>query len=142
MRTVIIFFVSVFAVAAISSLTTSYFVREKPVSSRDMHNWLHAQLHISDAQLIALEEIEEHFAAEGDLLRNALAKSKAELAIALREEGTFTPRVAAAVEALHFNMGELQKLSIAHLYEMTTVLDPDQTQQLMQYAEMALTTAP
>ena len=142
MRTVIIFFVSVFAVAAISSLATSYFVRDTPASPDDLHDWLHTQLDLSDTQTIALDKIEEQYAAKEIPLRESYAKAKADLATALREEPAFTPRIAEAVEALHSSMGELQKVSIAHLYEMTSVLDPDQSQVLIQYAEMALTPVP
>lgn len=141
MRTLILFFVVVFGMAAMSSLATWYFVSGTPESQHDVHDWLHEQLDLTDDQVVALEKIEERSAAEESQLRDAFATANRELATALREEGAYTPRVAAAVEGVHRQMGELQKLSIAHLFEMTTILEPEQNEKLMHYAEIALTEA-
>ena len=35
-------------------------------------------------------------------------------------------------------MGELQKLSIQHIFEMKTVLTPEQFERLLHYAQQAL----
>lgn len=106
-----------------------------------MHRWLHDQLGLTAEKKESLTRIETRFAVEEKSLQEALLQANRDLATAIREDGSYTPRVAAAVEQVHHQMGELQKLSIAHLFEMTTVLSPDQSAKLMQLAEMALTEA-
>lgn len=141
MRNLILFFVVVLGMAAMSALTTWYFVSGTSESYHDVHDWLHEELNLTDDQVVALEKIEGQFADEESQLRDAFANANRDLATALREEGAYTPRVATAVEGVHREMGELQKLSIAHLFEMTTILEPEQSEKLMHYAEMALTEA-
>lgn len=142
MRTVILFFAVVIGVAAISTLATRHFIERPPQTQDALHHWLHDRLDLTAAQKEALAKIDVRFAAEVKRLRDALAVANRDLATAIREEGSYTPRVVAAVEHVHHEMGELQKLSIAHLFEMTTVLSPEQSARLMQYAEMALTAGP
>jgi Spy/CpxP family protein refolding chaperone len=139
MRTVILFFFLVVGVAAVSALATRYLIDQTPRQPEALHEWLHAQLDLTDEQLEALEKIETTFAVKETPLRAAFTEANRDLAIVIREEGAYTPKVSAAVENVHRQMGELQKISIAHLFEMTTVLEPEQKNKLMHYAEMALT---
>ena len=142
MRTVILFFFLVVGVAAVSALATRYLIDQPPRQPEVLHDWLHAQLDLTDEQLVALERIEAEFAVKEAPLRDAFAADNRDLATVIREEGAYTPKVSIAVENVHQQMGELQKLSIAHLFEMTTVLEPEQKKKLMHYAEMALTETP
>jgi Spy/CpxP family protein refolding chaperone len=139
MRTVILFFFLVVGVAAVSALATRYLINQTPRQPGALHDWLHAQLDLTDEQLEALEKIEATFAVKETPLREAFTAANRDLAIVIREEGAYTSRVSKAVENVHQQMGELQKISIAHLFEMTTVLEPEQKNKLMTYAEMALT---
>lgn len=142
MRTTILFFVGVIAVAAVSSLATRHFTEPTPETEDALHHWLHDQLELTAGQRDALSKIEARFRGDEARLRDALAQANHDLAQAIREHDSFSPSVAAAVENVHLQMGELQKLSIAHLYEMKAILTPAQGDKLMQLAEMALTEAP
>ncbi|RKX35789.1 MAG: heavy metal resistance protein [Verrucomicrobia bacterium] len=142
MRTVILFFFVVIGVAAISALATRHFTEQSPQTPDAMHGWLHEELNLTDEQEASLNRIEEQFAGEEAGLRAAFNAANRHLATVIREEGAFTPRVVAAVENVHREMGELQKLSISHLFEMTKVLAPEQNEKLMRYAEKALTETP
>lgn len=142
MRIVILFFAMVVGVAAVSALVTRQFVERPPESQEALHRWLHERLDLTPDQKESLKKIEDRFAVEEQRLRDDLAQANRDLAVAISEDGSYTPRVSAAVERVHLQMGELQKLSIEHLFEMTTVLSPEQSARLMQYAEMALTEAP
>ena len=142
MRTVILFFAVVVGVAAIAALATRQLIEQPPRTQDAMHRWLHDRLELTAEQEESLRKIESRFASEERRLRNGLSQANRDLATVISEESSYTPRVAAAVERVHSEMGELQKLSIAHLYEMTTVLSPEQNARLMQYAEMALTESP
>ena len=49
-----------------------------------------------------------------------------ELAAAIASSGGDTPEVQAAVDHFHVAMGDLQKATIAHVFEMRAVLNPEQ----------------
>jgi len=142
MRTTILFFFVVIGVAAISALATRHFTEPPAHTPHSMHEWLHEELNLTEEQSASLTRLEEQFATKEAGVRTAFNDANRHLATVIREEGAFTPRVGAAVEEVHRQMGELQKLSISHLFEMTTVLDPEQNEKLMGYAEKALTGTP
>ncbi len=142
MRTIILFFFVVIGVAAISALATRHFIEPPAQTPYTMHEWLHEELNLTEEQSASLKRLEEQFATEEAGVRSAFNDANRHLATVIREEGAFTPRVVAAVENVHRQMGELQKLSIAHLFEMTKVLSPEQRAKLMRYAEQALTETP
>ncbi|RLC97736.1 MAG: heavy metal resistance protein [Chloroflexi bacterium] len=142
MRTTILFFFVVIGVAAISALATRHFIEPPAHAPCTMHEWLHEELSLAEEQSASLTRLEEQFATEEAEVRTAYNAANRHLATVIREEGAFTPRVVTAVENVHRQMGELQKLSIAHLFEMTTMLTPEQNEKLMRYAEKALTQTP
>ena len=139
MKPTVLFFIVVTGVAAISAIATRQWIDRKPATAESVHDWLHNQLDLTEEQSEALEQIEESYAKEERPLREAFAAANRDLAALIREEGAYTPKVALAVEHVHHQMGELQKLSIEHLFTMASVLDPPQKEKLIHYAELALT---
>ena len=65
-----------------------------------------------------------------------------ELAVAIRKGVPNSPEIAAAVGRIHLHMGELQKASIDHIFEMRSVLTPAQGDKLLQLAEQGLDVSP
>jgi Spy/CpxP family protein refolding chaperone len=142
MKSTAAFFLVVIGVATVSAIATRLWIEREPPAPESVHEWLHARLDLSAEQDEALEQIEERFAAQEKPLREAFAAANRDLAVLIREEGAFTPNVASAVENVHHRMGELQKLSLEHLFTMASILDPAQKETLIHYAEMALTEFP
>jgi Spy/CpxP family protein refolding chaperone len=143
MKTVLAFFLTVVAVAAISSLGTLRWAAHRPApDALTAHAWLHRELALTPAQHAALEPVEDRFAAQQRELSAQLRAANHALATALEEDKAYTPRVAAAVEMIHHRMGDLQKASIEHVFEMRAVLSPAQGDKLLQLAEQALETNP
>ncbi len=131
------------AVAAISSFCTLRWVATRPpIDSSDAHEWLHRELHITPAQHKALEPIEAQFADKERMHREQMRAANRQLAAALYKGDPNSPEIAAAVHQIHLHMGELQKDSIEHLFEMRSVLTPEQNEKLMQLAEKALEETP
>lgn len=143
MKSILGFFVAVIAVAALASFCTLRWVaaRSAPVSS-DPHEWLHSELKLTPEQRKTLEPIETRFAEREHRLRQEMRAANHKLALAIREGKAYTPEVAAAVEMIHHHMGELQKTSIEHLFEMCKVLTPEQGDKLLNLAERALDQSP
>lgn len=143
MRTLIGFFAMAVAVAAISSFCTLRWVATRPlVVSADAHEWLHRELHVTPEQRSALEPIEQRFAETERMHREQMRAANRQLAAALRKGDANSPAIAAAVHQIHLHMGELQKDSIDHLFEMRAVLTPPQSEKLLQLAEKALEDTP
>ena len=104
----------------------------------DAHVWLHEQIGITDEQHQKLSEVEKNFAEKQKVLREKIHVGNLELAAAMLEDKAFSKRVAAAVERIHHAQGELQKLTIEHIFDMQTVLTPQQAEKLNKLAADAL----
>lgn len=143
MKTILAFFAAVVAVAALSSFCTWRWAASRPsAASADAHDWLHKELRVTPAQHKALEPIEAHYAERERAFREKMRQANQELAAAIAKSKGYSPEVAAAVEKVHQHMGELQKASLEHLFEMRTVLTPEQSEQLFQLAHDALEQSP
>lgn len=108
----------------------------------DAHVWLHEQIGITADQDQKLIEIERTFAEKQRVLRGKIHVGNLELAAAMLEDKAFSERVAAAVERIHHAQGELQKLTIEHIFDMQTVLTPEQAEKLNKLAADALVQNP
>ncbi|MEO6994467.1 MAG: periplasmic heavy metal sensor [Lacunisphaera sp.] len=142
MKTVLGFFLAVIAVAALSAFCTlRWSAAHLPVVS-DPHQWLHEQLQLTPEQHAALGPIETQYAEKHRRLTAQLQGANRELARAIGEGKTYSPAVSAAVEKIHQYMGEMQKLSIEHLFKMREVLTPEQGEKLIHLAQQALESSP
>tara|TARA_R110002094_G_scaffold211028_1_gene181428 strand:- start:196 stop:630 length:435 start_codon:yes stop_codon:yes gene_type:complete len=144
MKRIILFFTAVVIVAALSSYLTLRLVdHSSPLKQTEFaHRWLHEELHITPAQHSALAPIEEHFARQQKRYSTNLLEANRHLARIMSADKVYTPRVAAAVEQVHRCMGDLQKASIEHVFEMHTVLTPSQGEQLLDLARKSLEQPP
>jgi nickel and cobalt resistance protein CnrR len=108
----------------------------------DPHQWLHEQLNITEEQDIKLEPIEAKFADRKKALEAEMHQANRELAKAINEDGNYSPRVQQSVDKIHTAMGELQKVTLEHLFEMHSVLTPEQRKKLNSLTTDALTHNP
>ena len=138
MKRVVLFFVAVVVVAALAGFATLKLSRHGPREHVAAHDWLHKELKLTADQERALEPVEAKFGVREREFAAALLEANRSLARVMGEEKTFTPRVAAAVEVVHQRMGDLQKASIEHVFEMRTVLSPEQGDKLLALAQKIL----
>lgn len=97
-----------------------------PIVDGGMHSFVHEHLQLSDDQKLRLNDLEEAFAMRRRSLDLSLRSANADLASAMQREHTDGPQVSAAVEVVHARMGDLQKVTIEHLFAMRTLLTPAQ----------------
>lgn len=143
MKKAVLLLLAVAAVAALACYTTLRF--SKPHLTADevtSHEWLHHELSLTDAQLKALEPVEAQFGQHQRQLADALRDANRQLAQAMAEDKAYTPRVAAAVEHVHHCMGDLQKVSIEHVFAMRAKLSPEQGDRLLELAQKVLEDSP
>jgi Spy/CpxP family protein refolding chaperone len=110
-----------------------------PTQGTELHEVLHHQLELDRGQEAQLEALEQRFAIRRRALELDLRAANARLAGAIQAEHGNGPQVAAAVDASHAAMGELQKETLAHIFAMRQILRPDQAKKFDQAVVKALT---
>lgn len=96
-----------------------------PVES-ELHQLLHEDLKLDPEQQKKIEAIERQYALRRQALELELRSDNARLAGAIEAEHGYGPQVSSAVDASHVAMGELQKVTLEHIFAMRSVLRPDQ----------------
>jgi Spy/CpxP family protein refolding chaperone len=95
------------------------------------HEWIHKQLGLTLAEQKALEPIETKFEERKRELMGEIRNANKELAEAIKQDQADSPRVSTAVERIHHAQGELQEVTLGHVFEMKKVLKPEQYQELL-----------
>lgn len=108
----------------------------------DPHHWLHAQLGVTSEQDKKLAPIEQKFLSKKKGLEEHIMAINHELATAINEDGNYSARVKQAAGKIHAAQGELQNATLEHLFEMHTVLSPEQRKKLNSLTTDALTHNP
>ena len=119
------------ALAAIASgagtwASTAWLMKQHEAPS--LHSIVHDQLDLTADQETRLEVIEARFASQRVALEADVRAANRELADAIAASEGDSPQVQAAVDHFHVAMGDLQKATIAHVFEMRSVLTPQQAQ--------------
>lgn len=104
-----------------------------------LHEFVHDELDLTDAQEARLEGLEQDFAVRRKAREAELRAANAALAAAIQDGHTYSPEVQAAVERFHHAMGELQKETILHVLDMRKVLTPAQAARYDKRIAQALT---
>lgn len=130
---------SVAVVAVLSCLATNRFLHARPVAeATESHGWIHRELGINGEQDKALEAIEDRYAQRRGELAGAIRRANVELAQAVLDDRSYSPRVTAAIERIHQAQGELQKATLEHVFEMRPALRPEQYDKLLRSTAAAL----
>ena len=114
-----------------------YFAPEPQAPS--LHAALHEELGLTPEQDRRLAEAEARFAARRRVLEAEIRRANAELAQAIRDSERYGPEVQAAIEHFHRAMGDLQKETILHVFEMRAMLSPAQAAEFDDEVSRALT---
>lgn len=116
----------------------AWIVPNTPVET-ELHQLLHGDLRLDPDQERKIEAIEQQYAQRRKGLEQELRSDNAKLAAAIEAEHGYGPQVAAAVDASHMTMGELQKVTLEHIFAMRSVLRPDQAERFDASVVRALT---
>jgi len=106
--------------------SATWIMRERQPSS--LHSVVHEQLDLSAEQDRRIEAIEGRFAARRPALEAEVRAANRELAAAIAASNGDASQVQAAVDHFHAAMGDLQKATITHVFEMRAVLTPAQAE--------------
>lgn len=99
---------------------------------------VHRELDLSADQDRQIEEIETRFHARKESLEAEMRAATRNIATAVFEDKTNSPRVQHAVDRFHNAMEELQHETIEHVFEMRAVLTPPQQDRFDEIVHTAL----
>jgi Spy/CpxP family protein refolding chaperone len=108
-------------------------------SETELHAFLHRQLDLTADQQAKLEKIEADFATRRNAIETGMRSDNSRLAEAIAAEQGYGPRVSAAIDHSHMLMGDLQKVTLEHIFAMRAVLRPDQKNKFDRAVVKALT---
>ncbi len=104
-----------------------------------LHAIVHEDLDLSPQQLAKIEGIETRFAGQRVQMEGRVQAANRELAEAIRVSNGDSRTVQPAVDHFHDAMGALQQATIAHIFEMRTVMNEAQAQRFDRSVVKALT---
>lgn len=104
-----------------------------------LHQFVHEELVLTEDQNSRLETLEARFAVERAALESSLRAANARLAQAMDAEHEYGPEVSAAIDDVHGQMGELQKATVQHVFDMRETLEPEQQRLFDRKVSEALT---
>ena len=107
-----------------------------------LHQFVHDELSLAADQEQRLDALEARFAVEQARLEASARAANAQLAQAMETEHEYGPEVSAAIDEVHARMGDLQKATVRHVFDMREILDPDQQLQFDRKVSAALTRDP
>lgn len=125
------------AVAGVYAART--FIEQPRKSESELHAFLHNELKLDARQEAKIDAIEARFAVRKKALELDMRAANARLAEAIEAEHGYGPKVTAAVDYVHHVMGEMQKETLEHLFEMRAVMNPDQARRFDKTVVRALT---
>jgi len=129
----------VFLVALVASVLSVTVYSKLRRSDHDTgHAMIHDQLGLTAEQKKALEPIEIRCREQCRALETEIRRGNKDLAEAVLADGQDSPRVHDAIARIHAAMGELQNLTIRHVFEMRAILTPDQYKKLLSLTADAL----
>ena len=114
------------ASGAATWVSATWILRDRQPPS--LHSVAHEKLDLNPEQDPRLDAIEARFAPRRTALEAEVRAANRELAAAIAVNRGDTPEVQAAVDHFHTAMGDLQKATLAHIFEMRSVLTPAQAE--------------
>lgn len=109
---------------------------------RTLHEFVHEELSLTAEQERRLDALEARFAVEQARLEASARASNAQLAQAMEAEHAYGPAVNVAIDEVHARMGDLQKATVRHVFDMREILDPGQQLQFDRKVSESLTRDP
>lgn len=128
-----------FAAAVAGVYAARIFSEEPRKNESELHSFLHHELKLDRVQEAKVETIEARFAVRKKALELDMRAANARLAEAIEAEHGYGPKVTAAVDHVHHVMGEMQKETLEHLFEMRAVMNTAQARRFDKTVVKALT---
>lgn len=144
----ILFFGAVFAVSLLGTVAGRYFMRPParvqplavPQGGHLGNNdpWLHKQLNLTEEQKTLLRDKKTRFEAEEIRLERLMAQAQDDLSKLIRQEQHMSPAVQNCLKRINDYHGELQRITLEHLFDTYAHLDESRRLVLLDLTSAAL----
>lgn len=124
--------------AASSFLTLRVVSRDSARPAEDYHEWIHHKLHMTPEQERRSLNSERHYEEMKRHLDEVIRLANRELAEGILKDKSYSPRVEKSVGEIHSAMGQLQKATLEHIFELREVLDAAQYERLIELTVQGL----
>lgn len=111
----------------------------EPAPGFDLSALLRSEIRLDEQQKARIAAIDRQYRARRTALETQMRGDNARLAEAIAAEHGDGARVNAAVDRCHQTMGELQKVTLAHVFAIRRILRPDQAAAFDRAVTRALT---
>ncbi|RKF22785.1 periplasmic heavy metal sensor [Altericroceibacterium spongiae] len=126
------------AAGCLGALAATQWSGEKQ-SGGGLHDFVHEELDLTPDQNARLNVLEDRFENKRIRLESTLRAANVDLATAMEAEHSYGPKVAAAIDRVHAQMGELQKATVRHVFAMRELLNEQQRKKFDRQISVSLT---
>ena len=124
--------------AASSVLTLRMVSRGEAYPAEDYHEWIHKKLSMTAEQEQRSLTSERRYEETKRHLDEVIRLANSELAERILKDKSYSPTVEKSVAEIHSAMGQLQKVTLEHIFELKEVLDAEQYQRLIELTAQGL----
>lgn len=124
--------------AASSFLTLRIVSRDKGHPAQDYHEWIHKKLNMTAEQERRSLTSERRYEETKRHLEEVIRLANSELAERILKDKSYSPSVEKSVAEIHSAVGQLQKATLEHIFELKEVLDAEQYGRLIELTAQGL----
>lgn len=124
--------------AASSFLTLRMVSRQQSHPAEDYHEWIHQKLNMTAEQERRSLTSERRYEETKRHLEEVIRLANSELAERILKDKSYSPSVEKSVAEIHSAVGQLQKATLEHIFELKEVLDAEQYGRLIELTAQGL----
>jgi len=124
--------------AASSFLTLRIVSRDQGHPAEDYHEWIHKKLNMTTEQERRSLTSERRYEETRRHLEEVIRLANSELAERILKDKSYSPSVEKSVAEIHSAVGQLQKATLEHIFELKEVLDAEQYGRLIELTAQGL----
>jgi Spy/CpxP family protein refolding chaperone len=124
--------------AASSFLTLRMVSRDQGHPAEDYHEWIHKKLNMTPEQERRSLTSERRYEETKRHLEEVIRLANSELAERILKDKSYSPSVEKSVAEIHSAVGQLQKATLEHIFELKEVLDAEQYGRLIELTAQGL----
>lgn len=130
---------SLLVIAILTIAFSSLYIGQKISKKHDSHHqhfnahqFLHQKLNITDKQEDSLTQLEAKYQKQKEYFEEVMRLANIELSNHIGQDKSYSVNVEKSVDKIHKAMGEIQKITLGHLFEMQNILDDKQNEELIE----------
>lgn len=108
----------------VGAVASSWMLRQAQPRPQNLHDVVHERFDLSAAEHRRLDVAEAGYARRRAGIEGRIRQANANLAAAIQQNPQLSPEVVKASQAVEAAAGELQRVTLQHIFEMRAALEP------------------